>query len=151
MAEQLPSKKQHELLEYIEAFIKSNGYGPSYREIMRALDYKSVSTVAVHVDGLIARGYLNKRDRSARSLEVVATPQMSGKAVDKTVDNSHHLWLKSVISAKLTALESASGGQKVNDVRAIAAGLQALGFDDEVSWLNVRVSDITKRLDQTPK
>lgn len=151
MAEQLPSKKQHELLEYIEGFIKSNGYGPSYREIMRALDYKSVSTVAVHVDGLITRGYLNKRDRSARSLEVVATPQISGKTVDKTVDNSHHLWLKSVISVKLRALESASGEQKVHDVRAIMAGLQALGFDDEVLWLNAKLSDIAKRLDQTPK
>lgn len=56
-----PSKKQKELLEYIEAFITQHGYGPSYREIMRALNYKSVSTVAVHVDGLIARGWLHKK------------------------------------------------------------------------------------------
>ena len=38
---------------------------------MRGMGYKSVSTVAVHVDGLIARGHLRKRTRSARSLEVV--------------------------------------------------------------------------------
>lgn len=72
MLENRPSKKQRELLSFIDGFIKGNGYGPSYREIMRALDYKSVSTVAVHVDGLIARGYLRKKDNSARSLEVVS-------------------------------------------------------------------------------
>lgn len=72
MLEDRPSKKQRELLSFIDGFIKGNGYGPSYREIMRALDYKSVSTVAVHVDGLITRGYLRKKDNSARSLEVVS-------------------------------------------------------------------------------
>lgn len=65
------SKKQQELLQFIDGFIKGNGYGPSYREIMRALGYKSVSTVAVHVDGLITKGYLRKKDHSARSIEVV--------------------------------------------------------------------------------
>lgn len=35
---------------------------------MSALGYKSVSTVAVHVDGLIAKGYLTKSDKSARSI-----------------------------------------------------------------------------------
>ena len=70
-AETRPSKKQRELLSFIDGFIKGNGYGPSYREIMRALDYKSVSTVAVHVDGLITCGLLRKKDNSARSLEVV--------------------------------------------------------------------------------
>ncbi len=70
--ENRPTKKQKELLSFIDGFIKGNGYGPSYREIMRALDYRSVSTVATHVDGLIARGWLRKKDNSARTLEVVS-------------------------------------------------------------------------------
>lgn len=65
------TKKQQELLQYIDDFIKEHGYGPSYREVMRALGYKSVSTVAIHVDQLIAKGYLDKKDNSARSLQVV--------------------------------------------------------------------------------
>jgi repressor LexA len=77
MAENRATKKQHELLMYIDEFIKTNGYGPSYREVMRALDYKSVSTVAVHVNGLIAQGLLLKRDNSARSLEVVEDKQIN--------------------------------------------------------------------------
>jgi len=65
------TKKQQELLQFIDGFIKGHGYGPSYREVMRALGYKSVSTVAIHVDQLIAKGYLEKKDNSARSLQVV--------------------------------------------------------------------------------
>ena len=94
MNDSRPSKKQRELLNYIDEFIKSNGYGPSYREIMRALDYKSVSTVAVHVDGLILVGLLRKKDNSARSLEVVAQPS-SGDPNDE-----HIKWLKRQIKTR---------------------------------------------------
>ena len=66
-----PTKKQKELLGFIEQFIAANGYSPSYREIMQGLHYTSVATVALHVNNLIKRGHLQKRDRSARSLEVV--------------------------------------------------------------------------------
>lgn len=88
MLENRPSKRQQELFEYISDFIKGNGYGPSYREIMRALDYKSVSTVAVHVDGLIACGKLRKEDNSARSLEVVS------EGIEKSTDIEHITWLE---------------------------------------------------------
>ena len=71
MKNERASKKQQELLSFVDGFIKGNGYGPSYREIMRSLGYKSVSTVAIHIDGLIAKGYLRRRDKSARSLEVI--------------------------------------------------------------------------------
>src|SRR5574344_1925009 len=69
------TKKQKELLNFIDGFIKGYGYGPSYREIMRALDYKSVSTVATHINGLIPRGWLVKKDNSARSLMVMMPDQ----------------------------------------------------------------------------
>lgn len=64
------TKKQRELLSFVDGFVKGNGYGPSYREIMRALEYKSVSTVAAHINGLIAKGYLEKVGDSARSLTI---------------------------------------------------------------------------------
>lgn len=72
MVAERATKKQQELLQFIDGFIKGNGYGPSYREVMRALGYKSVSTVAIHIDRLIAKGYLEKKDNSARSLTVVS-------------------------------------------------------------------------------
>lgn len=75
MATQRASKKQQELFDFVKEFIVANSYGPSYREIMRALGYKSVSTVAVHIDQLIAKGYLEKTGYSARSLIVSNTTQ----------------------------------------------------------------------------
>lgn len=81
MASDRPSKKQQELLSFIDGFIKGNGYGPSYREVMRALGYKSVSTVAAHVDALVAKGYLRKGDDySARSIEVVTNGREPSEA-----------------------------------------------------------------------
>ena len=67
-----PTKKQRQMLEFIAEFISQHGYSPSYREIMKSLNYTSVATVALHVNSLISRGHLVKRDHSARSLEVVA-------------------------------------------------------------------------------
>lgn len=97
MADNRPSKKQRELLTFIDGFIKGNGYGPSYREIMRALNYKSVSTVAVHVDGLIARGFLRKRDHSARSIEVISTGVTSASS---TIENEHIAWLRRQLASR---------------------------------------------------
>lgn len=97
MESQRASKKQRELLQFIDGFIKGNGYGPSYREIMRALGYKSVSTVAIHVDGLITRGYLRKKTHSARSLEVVTLTTPT-----KPELSEHEQWLQKAVAAKLS-------------------------------------------------
>lgn len=67
-----PTKKQKILLDFIDGFTKGQGYSPTYREIMQALGYKSVSTVAKHIDNLVVRGWLVKREGEARSLEVVS-------------------------------------------------------------------------------
>ena len=65
------TKKQQQLLEFVQKFTIEHDYSPSYREIMSALGYKSVSTVASHVEGLIKKGFLERRENEARSLEVV--------------------------------------------------------------------------------
>lgn len=70
MTRERATKKQQELLQFIADFLKEHDYAPSYREVMAVLGYKSVSTVAVHVDGLIAKGYLTKTDKSARSIRL---------------------------------------------------------------------------------
>lgn len=64
------TKKQKMLLDYVATFIAGNGYSPTYREIMRALGYKSVSTVAKHIDNLVASGHLMKIDGAVRSVEL---------------------------------------------------------------------------------
>lgn len=95
MARERATKKQQELLQYIADFLKDHEYAPSYREIMTSLGYKSVSTVAVHVDGLIAKGYLTKSDKSARSVRVVETSSR------ETMEGLK--WLKGEIARRETA------------------------------------------------
>lgn len=107
------SKKQRELLAFIDAFIKGNNYGPSYREIMRALGYKSVSTVAVHVDGLITAGYLRKKDHSARSIEVVRLTQQD------TSHGDYHAWLRRTIDDKIVAGVSDEQAKTLRDALEI--------------------------------
>src|SRR5690606_36948362 len=100
-----PTKKQKELLDFISNFVSWHGYGPSYGEIMRGMGYKSVSTVAIHIDNLIARGHLIKRTRSARSLEVVNQPKDSQPSSQATAEQEK--WLIELIKAKFEAAESA--------------------------------------------
>lgn len=81
-----PTKKQRLLLDYVIKFTKKNGYSPSYRELKDGLGYTSIATVALHVDGLIERGYLRKKFNSARSLEVIDDIDIKIKAALKSED-----------------------------------------------------------------
>lgn len=120
------SKRQRELLSFVDGFIKGHGYGPSYREIMRALGYKSVSTVATHVDGLIARGYMIKRDNSARSLEVVTTLHAGPSGSQK---DDHELWLVARINDRLERLRTLYDERTMKEAEVLIGALKILGYD----------------------
>jgi SOS-response transcriptional repressor LexA len=110
-----PTKKQRELLDFIENFIAEHGYSPSYREIMNGLQYNSVATVALHIGSLIKRGHLRKRDHSARSLEVVRDTAdgvgdnlagMDGAAAKPTA-RQHEDWLLERVESHIKQLAEA--------------------------------------------
>jgi repressor LexA len=133
-----PSKKQRELLSFIDSFIKGNGYGPSYREVMRALDYKSVSTVATHVNGLIARGYLRKKDNSARSLEVMSPGAI---LTTHTQPGGHEEWLHDLVIKQLEHLKQEEGSVGVQDSEVLLEAMSLLGFEHEAERLRARFLD----------
>ena len=135
MQKERASKKQQELLSFVDGFIKGNGYGPSYREIMRALGYKSVSTVAIHIDSLIAKGYLARRDNSARSLEVVTT-RTEGPS-DTLTDGIEQLLEKKVAALELTD----------DDREAMKRTLTLLGFNKVAQSIENRNNENTKDTD----
>jgi repressor LexA len=143
MNDQRPSKKQRELLSFIDGFIKGNGYGPSYREIMRGLNYKSVSTVAVHVDGLIARGWLVKRDHSARSLEVIQSGSVAHPAQGS--DTKPGLWLVDKVTAALEAYEKAGDSTLADDVALLIKSLRILGLKTDHATLRERFDSYQKK------
>lgn len=99
-----PTKKQKELLSFIEKFINEHGYSPSYREIMAGLNYNSVATVALHVNSLMKRGHLIKRDRSARSLELVNN-QDESKILTNYISPAEEKWLVEKVEHAFSEIE----------------------------------------------
>lgn len=65
------TKKQLLVLDFLREFAETHDYSPTYREIMAALNLGSVSTVAEHVDNLVAAGVIKKVPGAARSLELI--------------------------------------------------------------------------------
>jgi SOS-response transcriptional repressor LexA len=117
-----PTKKQHELLQYLRQFISEHGYSPSYREIMRGCNYNSVATVALHVKNLIARGHVVKRDKSARSLEVVAKIEES-----ENVKSNHKHELVKEIEERFSLLEKEVSEEVLNEIYVLVGALKILG------------------------
>jgi SOS-response transcriptional repressor LexA len=131
MAAVRPTKKQRELLRYIEQFVAENGYSPSYREIMSGCDYNSVATVAVHINNLITRGHLKKRDHSARSLEVVADTAEKTTKPQVKITAANEKWLIDLVEHKFSELEAAKKIEQkdLDQLYVITGALTVLGFD----------------------
>lgn len=138
------TKKQKELLSFVDEFIKEHGYGPSYREVMNGLGYKSVSTVAVHIDGLISKGYLRKRDNSARSLEVV-TSEYKTSGPTKTVDSAKEKWLVEAVETRFGLYESTPSPQLLDELYVLIGALKVLGFDGAYEAMRSKLADKVRR------
>lgn len=145
-----PTKKQKELLEFIDQFITEHGYSPSYREIMRGLQYTSVATVALHVKSLITRGHLRKRDRSARSLEVVTNSNENIIAPLRTneVKVAEEKWFVQkidnlFIEAESEALPTAA---ECDDIAVLLAALRVLGLDSAAQSFMPRLATLRAQL-----
>ena len=144
-----PTKKQKELLSFIEQFIAARGYSPSYREIMQGLQYTSVATVALHINNLIARGHLQKRDRSARSLEVVKpTIVTPAKITLKQLKTSEEKWLVEKVELFFKEVEKSTHAteRELDQLYVLTGSLKVLGLDGAANAYIARLTDIKKRL-----
>jgi len=137
------TKRQRELLNFVDGFIQGHGYGPSYREIMRALGYKSVSTVAIHIDNLISRGYLRKRDNSARSLEVVTT-RLDESPKHKGPTPAQEKWLVNSIIDRFNKLDDQYSASLLDDLYVLIGALKVLGLDGAHVSMKTRLIDYLK-------
>jgi len=139
------SKRQKELLNFVDGFIQGYGYGPSYREIMRALGYKSVSTVAIHVDGLITKGYLRKRDNSARSLEVVTT-HLDDAPIRKAPTPAQEKWLINAVTERFDSLAQKHDDDVLDELYVLIGALKVLGLQDAHVAMKARLVDVKRSI-----
>jgi hypothetical protein len=143
-----PTKKQKELLTFIEDFIAEHGYSPSYREIMQGTGHTSVATVSLHVNNLIKRGHLIKRDRSARSLEVLKPSRKTEADVPiKQLKTSEEKWLVAKVELFFKEAESATSftEQELDRLYVLIGALKVLGLDGAAQSFISRLGERKKR------
>jgi repressor LexA len=70
------TRKQHELLRFIDARLGENGISPSFEEMKEALALKSKSGVHRLIGALEERGFLRRLPNRARALEVLKMPEV---------------------------------------------------------------------------
>lgn len=141
-----PTKKQKEILIYIQNFIAEHGYSPSYREIMNGLKYTSVATVSLHVNSLISRGHLRKRDHSARSLEVVNSVSEKPLTTNQITDSQEKWLVKRIVSMFREAETSPKPTEEqIDGLYVVVGALRVLGLEGAAQSFITRLSDLKKK------
>ena len=70
------TRKQHELLIFIDRHLRTTGFSPSFEEMKDALSLRSKSGIHRLISALEERGFLKRHHHRARALEVVRLPEM---------------------------------------------------------------------------
>jgi repressor LexA len=82
------TRKQHELIRFIQARLEETGVSPSFEEMKEALDLKSKSGVHRLISALEERGFIRRLPNRARALEVLKQPEdVTSKAPLRGADN----------------------------------------------------------------
>jgi repressor LexA len=64
------TRRQKEVLDFVAAFVRDNGYSPSYEEIASGLQLASLATVHKHIEALESKHYVKRGFNQSRSLEL---------------------------------------------------------------------------------
>jgi site-specific DNA-methyltransferase (adenine-specific) len=64
------TKRQKQVLDFVQSFISKKGYSPSLQEIQKRFQLSSISTVHYHISKLIKIGCLNQQKGKARSISI---------------------------------------------------------------------------------
>ena len=68
---QVLNKREKDILKFIEKQLNENGYPPSVREICQAVGLKSTATVHAYLNRLEDNGYIARRDKMGRTLQLL--------------------------------------------------------------------------------
>ncbi len=69
------TKKQRDLLQFINDYTRKTGLSPSFEEMKAGLDLRSKSGIHRLINALVERGFLARLPNKARALEVVKLPE----------------------------------------------------------------------------
>ncbi len=69
------TRRQKEVLDFVGSFVERHGYSPSFEEIARGLNLKSLATVHKHITNLQTKGVLQRGHNRSRSIDVLPQPR----------------------------------------------------------------------------
>ena len=118
------TKKQKNLLIFINKKIRSSGISPSYEEMKNSLNLKSKSGIHRLISALEERGFVKRLAHKARALEVVKLPE------NASANDIFNKFTPSVIKGGLDKNENKS--TDVSVLGSIAAGTPIEAIQQEV-------------------
>jgi repressor LexA len=143
------TRKQYELLVYIDKHLKQTGFSPSFEEMKDALKLKSKSGIHRLISALEERGFLGRRRHRARALEVLRMPEnLAATRVvggEPIVEEPGQSFSPNVIRGDFTS--RIAGVRAANDATAIqlplygriAAGMPIEALRDPTSYVDMPV------------
>jgi len=121
------TKKQKNLLLFINKKIRSAGISPSYEEMKNALNLKSKSGIHRLITALQERGFIKRLAHKARALEVLKLPETA------SANDIYNSFSPSVIKGGLDQENSKKNINEIPVLGKIAAGTPIEAIQNEVS------------------
>jgi len=125
------TKKQKNLLLYINKKIRSTGVSPSYEEMKNSLNLKSKSGIHRLISALQERGFVRRLAHKARALEVLKLPETA------SANDIYNSFSPSVIRGGLDAESTKKNINSVPVLGKIAAGTPIEAIQNEVSKVSL--------------
>ena len=121
------TKKQKNLLLFINKKLRSSGISPSYEEMKESLNLKSKSGIHRLISALEERGFIKKLAHKARALEVIKLPEAA------SANDIYNSFSPSVIKGGLDESTSSAKDSDISVLGSIAAGTPVEAIQNEVS------------------
>ena len=121
------TKKQKNLLLFINKKLRSSGVSPSYEEMKQSLNLKSKSGIHRLISALEERGFIKRLAHKARALEVIKLPETA------SANDIYNSFSPSVIKGGLDESTSSTKDADIPVLGSIAAGTPIEAIQNEVS------------------
>jgi len=121
------TKKQKNLLLFINKKLRASGVSPSYEEMKQSLNLKSKSGIHRLISALEERGFIRRLPHKARALEVIKLPETA------SANDIYNSFSPSVIKGGLDNENSNVKNYEIPVLGEIAAGTPVEAIQNEVS------------------
>ena len=128
------TKKQKNLLLFINKKLRASGVSPSYEEMKESLNLKSKSGIHRLISALEERGFIRRMPHKARALEVIKLPETA------SANDIYNSFSPSVIKGGLDQEKSNDENSEIPVLGKIAAGTPVEAIQNEVSRIPLPVN-----------